>query len=372
MLLPAVLEDALKVGVTRNRTLIERYLHQIGELLVPLPYQQWAEIAPGDTGGLAIRLQRAGHILGSAYVECRVRTTQGQHTVVFSGDLGAPHAPLLMPPVAPQCADTLVLESTYGDRQHEDRQRRTARLQAIVERALADRGAVLIPAFSIGRTQELLYEFEDIIHRQSERYSTRGLPWKELEIVVDSPLASRFTRLYRQLRTYWDNEARERLAQGRHPLAFEQLRTVDSHSDHLTIVDYIKRRDYPCIVLAASGMCTGGRIVNYLKALIEQAATDIVFVGYQARGTPGHTIQRYGPDNGYVELDGKRYWIKAGVHTLSGYSAHADSADLLGFVSAIPRAPGEIRLIHGDREAKRHLAQTLRRLLPDCQVLIPD
>lgn len=371
MLLPLVLEDALKVGVTRDRELIARYLRQITDLIVPVPYGLWTEVAAAGEGGLAIRLQRAGHILGSAYIECRVTAPRGDHIVVFSGDLGAPHAPLLAPPASPPAADTLVMESTYGDRHHENRKQRVSRLQAIVERSLADRGAVLIPAFSIGRTQELLYELEDIIYRNRDQLTAKGLPWKELEIVVDSPLASRFTRVYRKLKRYWDEEARERLGDRRHPLSFEQLRTVDSHSDHLAIVNYIKRRDYPCIVLAASGMCAGGRIVNYLKALIEQTATDIVFVGYQARGSTGRDIQQFGPGGGYVELDGRRYWIKAGVHTLSGYSAHADLADLLRFACEIPRPPGEIRLIHGDEAAKANLALELRARLPGCEVMIP-
>jgi metallo-beta-lactamase family protein len=371
LLLPLVLEDAMKVGAMGSHSLISRYLNQLQQQLVALPFRQWTDVDHTTAGGLAIRLQPAGHILGSAYIECRVELAGRSHTVVFSGDLGAPHAPLLAPPQPPEVADTLVLESTYGDRNHEDRAQRVARLQNIIERALADKGAVLIPAFSIGRTQELLYELEDIIHRRQNEFAARGLPWRELEIVIDSPLASRFTRHYRKLKPYWDAEARQRLAQGRHPLAFEQLRTVDSHSDHLAIVDYIKKRDYPCIILAASGMCVAGRIVNYLKALVGQPATDIVFVGYQARGTPGRAIQVYGPGGGYVTFDGQRYPIKAGVHTLGGYSAHADLAGLLAFATGSQESPGEIRLIHGDVEAKQNLARELRGLLPRTQVLVP-
>jgi metallo-beta-lactamase family protein len=372
MLLPLVLEDAMKVGAIGSRKLITRYLHQLREQIVAVPYKRWSKLALGGSNGLSLRLQPAGHILGSAYVELRLDLPEGQHTVVFSGDLGAPHAPLLQPPRSPEAADTLVMESTYGDRDHEHRAQRVAQLKKIVERALTDRGAVLIPAFSIGRTQELLYELEEIIFENREQFAAQGLEWSELEIVVDSPLASRFTRFYRKLKPWWDAEARERLDQGRHPLAFEQLRTVDSHTDHLAIVDYIKQRNYPCIVLAASGMCVAGRIVNYLKALIEQPATDIVFVGYQARGTAGHAIQTYGPGGGYVELDGQRYSIKAGVHTLGGYSAHADRAGLLAFATGIEPAPGQIRLVHGDTGAKDSLAQALRARLPQTRVLVPD
>ncbi|MFM7272913.1 MAG: MBL fold metallo-hydrolase RNA specificity domain-containing protein, partial [Gammaproteobacteria bacterium] len=313
--------------------------------------------------------------LGSAYVECRITPAgpgaQTRHRVVFSGDLGAADTPLLPEPLPPTGCDTLVIESTYGDTVHEDRARRVERLQAVIERALRDRGAVLVPAFSIGRTQELLYEIEDIIHRHRAREATRGLPWEELEIVVDSPLAARFTRVYQRLRGYWDAEARTRLREGRHPLSFEQLRTVDSHADHRRIVEHLQKTRYPAIVLAASGMCAGGRIVNYLKALIGEPTTDVVFVGYQAAGTPGRAIQQFGPSGGWVDLDGERYPVRAGVHTLGGYSAHADKADLLRFVSGMRLPPRELRVVHGDPEAKRALAAELRQRFPGVEVVVP-
>src|SRR5262249_24474489 len=113
-----------------------------------------------------------------------------------------------------------------------------------------------------------LYEIEQIIHDSRGREACRGLPWEQLEIVVDSPLAARFNRVYDRLRPYWDAEAIERVREGRHPLSFEQMRTVESHADHLRIVEHIRQTRYPAIVLAASGMCAGGRIVNYLRALI--------------------------------------------------------------------------------------------------------
>lgn len=122
---------------------------------------------------------------------------------------------------------------------------------------------------------------------------------------------------------------------------------------------------------AGSGMCNGGRIVDYLKALLGDTRTDIAFVGYQARGTPGRAIQRYGPEGGWVELDGERYAIRAGVHTLGGYSAHADRNGLLGFVRRMRRKPREIRLVHGDEAAKRVLQTDLREVCPKVDVLIP-
>ncbi|MEW7982570.1 MAG: MBL fold metallo-hydrolase [gamma proteobacterium symbiont of Phacoides pectinatus] len=369
-LLPLVLDDALRIGVTRDRSLIKTFLRRVGSQLHPLPYGTWREV-PGLDGKLNIRLQRAGHILGSAYIECRVREKGVNTTVVFSGDLGAPTTPLLPPPQPPESADILILESTYGDRLHEAREQRHERLREIIERCFENRGVILIPAFSIGRTQELLYELEGIIHRQGSRLAARGVAWDEVEVILDSPLAARFTASYRKLSRLWDNEARSRIADGRHPLDFEQLTTIDSHHDHLQAVNYLRSHDRPRIVIAASGMCAGGRIVNYLKALLGDVRTDVLFAGYQARGTPGRDIQRYGPGRGYVILDGRRIDIRAGVHTLSGYSAHADQQDLVDFVAAIRPPPRQIRLVHGDDTARQALRERLKVASPGIEITIP-
>lgn len=180
ILLPLVLEDALKVGFTRGESLIRRFLGEIRKQLVPLPYQEWRTVIEGPTR-LRVKLAAAGHILGSAYVQVALESGTNKERVVFSGDLGAPYTPLLPAPRAPYGADTLVLESTYGDRRHPNRKDRRERLQALVERALANKGSLLIPAFSIGRTQELLYDLEEIIHRQRSRHVAAGLAWEDIK-----------------------------------------------------------------------------------------------------------------------------------------------------------------------------------------------
>ena len=370
VLLPLVLEDALKVGFTRDETLIRRFLGEIRKLLVPLPYQQWHTVMDGVTR-LRVKLAPAGHILGSAYVQVVLESGKAKERVVFSGDLGAPYTPLLPAPRAPYGADTLVLESTYGDRNHPNRKDRRQRLQALVERALANKGTLLIPAFSIGRTQELLYELEEVIYRQRSRHVAAGLAWEDLEIVVDSPLAAEFTTGYRELRDHWDKEAKHKLAAGRHPLAFDQMLTIDDHATHLQTVDYLARTGRPAIVIAASGMCSGGRIVNYLKAMLGDPRHDVLFVGYQAAGTPGRDIQQYGPQGGWVELDGERYTIRAGVHTLEGYSAHADQQGLLNFVGRMRGKPRQIRLVHGGADAKAALTAAIRDRHPGIEVVVP-
>jgi metallo-beta-lactamase family protein len=185
-------------------------------------------------------------------------------------------------------------------------------------------------------------------------------------------LAARFTDLYRALRPYWDDEARTRIAQSRHPLNFDQLTTIDSHEDHLRVVRYLAKTGRPAVVLAAGGMCAGGRVVNYLKALLGDARNDILFVGYQAQGTPGRDIQRYGPRGGYVDLDGERFDIRAGVHTIAGYSAHADQSGLIDFVRNMTTRPQRIRLVHGEPAASAVLAERLRAYVAATEVAGQD
>ena len=165
------------------------------------------------------------------------------------------------------------------------------------------------------------------------------------------------------------------MSSGRHPLAFESMLTIDSHQSHLDTVEYLRKTARPAVVIAASGMCAGGRMQNYLKALLPDKRTDVIFVGYQAKGTPGRDIQRYGANvagkpNGYVVLDGERITINAQVHTLSGYSAHADQQDLLNFATGINQAPQHIRIVHGDDQAKQALQELYCEYLPDCDVVI--
>lgn len=202
-LLPLVLEDALEVGFTRNRSLISKFLALLKDRTVPLPYKHWQTVVAGSPG-LRVRLQPAGHILGSAYVEFdAIQTGHAAQRVVFSGDLGAPCTPLLPAPQSPTRADVLVLESTYGDRVHDSRKTRRERLQALCEHAFGNGGTVLVPAFSIGRTQELLYELEEIIHCDGQRRAAPGLPWGKVQIIVDSPLAADFTASYARIRDHW-------------------------------------------------------------------------------------------------------------------------------------------------------------------------
>ena len=379
-LLPMVLEDALKVGFTRDEALIGRVLARLRRQIVPLPYGTWHPLIGGAPAPpararaaptLRVRLQPAGHILGSAYAELEAEHRGKTARVVFSGDLGPPNTPLLPDPNPPEQADVVVLESTYGDRVHESRLDRRERLQRLCEHAFGNGGTVLIPAFSIGRTQELLCEIEDILFRNGTRRAAPGKPWNDIPIIVDSPLAADFNAGYIRLREHWDEEARLQLKNGRHPLAFDQLTTIADHATHLKCVQVLAKTHMPAIVIAASGMCSGGRIVNYLKAMLGDPRHDVLFCGYQAAGTPGRAILSHGPRGGHVELDGERIDIRAAIHTIGGYSAHADQRNLLDFIAGMPQPPRQVRLVHGEERAKRELQRRLQAAHPGLDVVVP-
>jgi metallo-beta-lactamase family protein len=314
-----------------------------------MPYHEWSDHGKG----LKVRLQPAGHVLGSAFVEFDYQ----EERYVFSGDLGASHQPLLRQPISPERADVLVLESTYGDRCHVGREQRIAQLSKVLCHSLENSGITIIPAFSLGRTQELLYELNLILEGLVEVGKCKSLD--DVDIIVDSPLGNRLTEIYNSMKVYWSDEALNVMELDRQPLMFRSLVEVDSHREHRDVVEELKESKRPAVVIAGSGMCSGGRVVNYLKEFLGKESTDIVFVGYQARGTPGAYIQE---GSAWVKLDGRSYMIHAKVHTLSGYSAHADQADLVRFVSGIPQKPREIRLVHGDPPAKLALTEKLTEL----------
>lgn len=365
-LLPLMLEDAFKLMLSRDQATLQRYLALVENRIVALPYDQWFSL-PQDPL-CKLRLQRAGHVLGAAYVELDIEQPDLPRStrVVFSGDLGSGRSALLRPPVPPQRADVLVLESTYGDRLHAASGDRTARLQRLIEQALQDQGTILIPSFSLGRTQELLADIETILCDKALNEGGQGAPgvvdWPQLPVILDSPLASRITQAYRDLQPWWNEEAQARAEAGKSPLTFPQLITIDSHEQHQRTVNYLASTLRPAIVIAGNGMCSGGRIVNYFKAMLRHPRHNVLFSGYQAKGTPGAVIQAAEGAEGFIgiDLDGERYDMRAGVATLEGYSAHADQAGLMAFVAGIDALPGEVRLVHGEPMAKAALARALR------------
>ncbi len=342
-LLEPMLEDALSFSHL-DREEKARLLSELEELSWGFEYQERFRLRKG----ISFTLGRAGHILGSCWIRFDL---PGGGSIVFSGDLGARNTPILPDPDIPELCDLLVMESTYGDRRHEDRAGRVLRLGRILERSLSDGGLVLIPAFALGRTQELVYEMDRLFSDPDHPFlKGKAKP----PVFIDSPLALEITRIYSRLSEYWNMEARDLLQRGDHPIDFDRLYAVEKAGDHHRLLEL----KGPAVIIAGSGMCTGGRIVDHLKAHLGDPATDVLFVGYQADHTPGRAIlENAGRHGGAVVLDGREYAIHAAVHELGGYSAHADQAELLAWAKAV--SPKRVKLVHGEAGARKALSEKL-------------
>lgn len=344
-------QKSITLGLRVPEGQIRKLGQAIDDLSWGFEYDQEFELKKG----IKFKLGRAGHILGSCFI--RFSTEDPGWSVLFSGDLGGKDTPILPDPDPPEPADLLILESTYGDKFHEDRRQRVHRLGSVLVQALSDGGKVYIPAFSLGRTQELIYEMDRLF---SEPGQSKAFPELAQEsrppVFVDSPLGVEITKIYSSLTEYWDQEAKELLGQGDHPIDFDRLYAVDTHKDHLRLMD----QSGPLVIIAGSGMCTGGRIVDHLVAGLGDPINDVLFVGFQAAGTPGREILRASKrPGGSISLAGKRVALNAKVHLMTGYSAHADQRGLIEWVESMAEKPKKIKLVHGERRAKQVLGKAL-------------
>jgi metallo-beta-lactamase family protein len=302
-----------------------------------LAYDEAREVA----SGVRVRLTDAGHILGSAIVELWVDDSGVSRKLVFSGDLGQSGTPIMRDPARVAEADLVLLESTYGDRCHRSREDTLAEMGEIFAAAHADGGNILIPAFAVGRTQELLYVLAD-------NFEAWGL--KNWRVCLDSPMAIQATELYARHVELHDDEAVALWQGGGGGLAgrLEFVRTPQQSRA-------LNRVRSGLVILAASGMCEGGRIRHHLKSHVWRKDCHVVIVGYQARGTIGRQLV---DGNAYVSLWGEAIRVAARVHTVGGFSAHADQRGLLDWYRGFDGRP-PVWLVHGEDRARAGLARAL-------------
>jgi metallo-beta-lactamase family protein len=321
------------------------------ERLRGLPYRERQEILPG----VALRLLDAGHILGSALVELELSEAGEQRKLVYSGDIGQYDTPILHDPTALQEADLVLMESTYGDRLHRDREETIREIGEVISAARHDRGNVLIPAFAIGRSQEILYLF-------GQHYEDWGL--ERWQIFLDSPMAIEATRIYWDYPHLYDAEA-TKLRHRLHEMPrLKNLRLTRSVEDSRAI----NRLESGAIVIAGSGMCSGGRIVHHLKQNLERRGCHVMIAGFQAYGTLGRRLVN-GEER--VRIHGNDYRVLAQIHTVGGLSAHADQADLLRWLGGFRGRPA-VCLVHGEDEAKLAFSRQLRESLHiDASIPVP-
>lgn len=301
-------------------------------------YDVLAEVLPG----LSVRFHDAGHIMGSAVVELALDENGQQRTLVFSGDLGQYDSPILKDPVSPVRADRVVMESTYGDRRHRDRKASLEEMGEVFRQAWEEGGNVLIPAFAVGRSQEILYHL-------GKHFEAWGIDrW---HIFLDSPLGIEASEIYWDYDHLFDAEANRIFREDVVMPKLPNLHFTRSSEES----QVINRMRDGAIVIAGSGMCNGGRILHHFRHNIDRRETHVLFTGFQPPGTLGRRII---DGANTIRIYGETYQVRAKTHTIGGMSAHGDRDDLLRWYGAIDGNP-PVHLVHGDREAAEGLQTAL-------------
>ncbi|MCZ7554837.1 MAG: MBL fold metallo-hydrolase [Bacteroidia bacterium] len=306
--------------------------------------------------GITVTFYDAGHILGSAIVMLDVRDGDRELSICFTGDLGRPDRPILMDPEFPGDADVLITESTYGGRTHLETEVALDLLEDVIKRTIARNGKIIVPAFAVGRTQELIYDLHLL-------WEAGRLP--EIPIYVDSPLSVNATQVFRIHPECMDPEAREAMLTQQNPFNFETLRYV-SHVTHSKELNGIHQ---PMMIISASGMCEGGRILHHLRNNIENPRNTILITGYNAEHTLGRRLVERHPK---VNIFGEEFAVKAEIVVMNSLSAHADKKELLAFHGRFnPARLGHTFLVHGDYDQQQKLQHAMQEDLGLRNVVIP-
>ena len=294
--------------------------------------------------GISVTLTDAGHILGSAHVLLTLREGGREVRFGISGDVGAHERPVVPDPTPFEHADLVQVESTYGDRDHRPPAESLKELQGVLEAALKDGGVVLVPAFALGRTQDLLY------HLNAWKNAGR---FTDMPVYVDSPLATRLTDVFRHQPEALDDDATALVKRGDDPFDFPGLKFVTSPAES----ERIRRESHHALIIASSGMCQAGRIVAHLEHLLPRPSTKVVIVGYQAPGTLGaRLVER--PE--VVRIRGREVPVRAELHMLGGFSAHAGRKELLRWLAAIGGPPKRVFLCHGEPRVLDAFSRSIR------------
>ena len=316
----------------------------------PIDYDQEQEVAPG----VWATFLDAGHILGSAIIRLRIQDGGEERVVICSGDLGRPGTPIIRDPTYLSDADYVLVESTYGGREHEP-QEEAIRILAETVRLVAEAdGVLLVPSFAIGRTQEVVWELDRLI----ERGEIPSLP-----LYLDSPMATKATGIYRRYSRYFDEETARLLQEGATPLDYPAQVVINTPKESQAI-QFAAR---PYMIVASNGMLTGGRVVGHLRNLIDDPKATLLFVGYQGEGTLGAHLQA---GTKTVRLDGQPREVRCKVRSIAGFSAHADEGELLDWIGRFAKGkqrggrgfPKTVFLVHGDPEAQQAMEPKVRAL----------
>ena len=357
--MPAKLRAAAPEGTTMTRAALYSMadVEQTVTQFRPVDYDK--EVAVVD--GIAATFHDAGHILGSAIIEMRVTDGADTTTIVFSGDLGRCDTPILRDPTPVSHADFVLVESTYGNREHAPHPQAIEELAKAINEVANDRGVLLVPSFAIGRTQEVIWVLDELLR-------DKRIP--QLPLYLDSPMASRASDVYLRHPEDYDEETGALLRSGNSPLVYPG----ETYTNEVDQSKGIRSQPRPLMVVASSGMLTGGRIMHHLKDFLPDPACTLLFIGYQGEGTLGNAIQSGAK---VARIDGVEYPVRCRVRVISGFSAHADEHELDDWIGHFARAGGtsgedgkakRVFVTHGDPDAAEAFAARIRAVGLDAHV----
>ena len=321
------------------------------EVFRPVEYDNIIEI----TKDITVRFNDAGHMLGSSIIEIWVKEDNKTKKIVFTGDIGNNDIPLLSSPTMIESADYLIMESTYGDRLHIRNDSKASMFLNIVSETLKQEGTVVIPSFAVGRTQEILYELNEIkdLRKEDKEFAKEYETLMKAKVYVDSPLATSATEVFEKNMNLFKPEIQEFIKRGDNPLDFPGLSFTQTVEESKAL----NMSDEPCIIISASGMCDVGRIKHHLKHNIWNPKNTILFVGYQAPGTLGRRIV---DGDEKVKILGEEFAVKARVEYIEGFSGHADQEWLLNFIYSFNvQKPKHIFLVHGEPDSQETLKEKI-------------
>ena len=331
------------------------------EIFRTVSYDEIVEVAPD----IQVRFNDAGHMLGSAIIEVWITENGETKKTVFTGDLGNNDIPLLSPPTMISDADYLVMESTYGNRLHIRNDEKAQIFLDVVYETLEKGGTVVIPSFAVGRTQEILFELNQIKEkRNDEEFAKKYQKLMSIPVYVDSPLAISATEVFRENMNLFNDETQKVISSGDNPLEFPGLKFTRTAEESKAL----NAKEESAIIISASGMCEVGRIKHHLKHHLWDPNSTILFVGYQAPGTLGSKLV-----NGEkkVKIFGEEIAVNARIEYIEGYSGHADQEWLMNFVYSFTTPPKHIFLVHGEPEAQKELKEKIEENT-NILVTIPD
>ncbi|MHC4756580.1 MAG: MBL fold metallo-hydrolase RNA specificity domain-containing protein [Planctomycetota bacterium] len=307
----------------------------------PVPYREVVEFG----SGVEATFYDAGHVLGSSIIRAKVRKGSEERIIIFSGDMGRPDRPIVCDPTVFDEADYVLIESTYGDRVHQDQIDIKQQIADVINEAFKTGGKIIVPSFALERSQELLYYINELLIEEK-------IP--PLKVYLDSPMANKITEVFKKHAEMFDQDMKEHVRNHESPFAFKGFEMVASTAESKAL----NEKSGTFMIIAGSGMCTGGRIKHHLVNYVGDPKNIVMFVGYQAVGTLGRSLVE---GDKHVRILGEKRDIKAKIVRINGFSAHADKEELLKWLKELKKPPRKVFVVHGEENSAKEFGEYIHQ-----------